>query len=1249
MNAVEGVVTPEEVLRQQLQATGMEGENYDFIHFEGEARSLPRKVRSMLAHLHVTLGHLSNERLARMLSLAGGGRNILLGAKHLRCQVCCMVRPPQSRPQVSYNKPSNFNEKVAGDCFHVWDVKGLRYTALHFIDELTDYQVGDLTFDPNSGWASRVLRDKWYGVFGPPDTLLSDGGLEFQGALARLNEMCGVVHDIVPDQAKWRLGHCERHGAILKIILMKTITALRIETLEEMQWAMVYAISAKNRLVSHGGVSPLQAVTGRNSSLPTSLLHQLTSGQVKFRMNEELGRNEALRRSERIRAAAIEACHWIDAHDGLRRALASRSRAPHLECLREGTTVYVYDPPASRKGLARRILDNVSWSGPGVVVCVERDQQVPKRIWVRIRSKVKAYPLEKIRLATADEMLSAEYITGALKDVMKELEGGQLQVVEEQQREEMQAPLPALPEEEAVGSLQQEGSRHQPDLEQHAEPADPSNNLEDALDREVDREEQERQERRRELRHDVPAALRNTILKRQEAQAHQQDPHLLPFQKKQKLFEGSETRSAAAASSGSRMAEADRRSSMEDAKKRLKRLQQDYRKARKENKEVAREQSRVGPYYVGCAVSSMDGGGPRQDWVAESEQLMEALEIHDKEWADSPIDSEPVKGLVTMSEGETERDLRDACEAEVVTGKLRVEYQWNKLSSDWQAAYREPLKKAIGVYFQHEAIAGVKADIIIDPKKILSSRFVLTNKGGETLDSAVLKARWILGGHRDPEVGKYPTLAPTASLLGHNLLNVIAVQMGWVVHYEDVAAAFLQGKPLPAEREVYVRLPHGYPSYINDFIKEMIGEGHYRTDVLKLLKGGFGLAESPRLWYLEYRGTLEELGLHEMKLVPGMFRAFHQDGRLRAVVCIHVDDTRYAGDETAAELWQALHQRLKFGDLRRSTEGWQKFCGRWERQDPITFEFTYCMDEYVKKIPGFSKKLLEFNGKILPEDLKKEIGSLLGQVSWVARQGRHDLMYGVSNCQQLLGLGDGGAVDQLRKVVLRARKSVSWKVRRLGCSLDDAMVISASDAAYAAQPRGASQGGVTCLLANPEVLQGNAPVIILEASSVKINRVVRCSMSAELSMAATAFEHGDFVRAVMAELLKASFRLQSWKWHASAWKHYLIIDAKTGYDVLSSEGMTADRKVMVDAAVLREAMLEQSAENYVKWVPGNEMISDGLTKWNDNGVLVAVMQQGQWALVDTPEARDLREQAAKRKRICTERHRQQVQLQWGQV
>ena len=85
---------------------------------------------------------------------------------------------------------------------------------------------------------------------------------------------------------------------------------------------------------------------------------------------------------------------------------------------------------------------------------------------------------------------------------------------------------------------------------------------------------------------------------------------------------------------------------------------------------------------------------------------------------------------------------------------------------------------------------GVPADKVIDPKRVLTSRFVLTNKGGSTLEEAILKGRLVLGGHRDPDAGKFPTLAPTAAALAHNLINFISVQMGWVVHYEDVSSAF---------------------------------------------------------------------------------------------------------------------------------------------------------------------------------------------------------------------------------------------------------------------------------------------------------------------------------------------------------------------------------------------------------------------------------------------------------------------------
>ena len=462
---------------------------------------------------------------------------------------------------------------------------------------------------------------------------------------------------------------------------------------------------------------------------------------------------------------------------------------------------------------------------------------------------------------------------------------------------------------------------------------------------------------------------------------------------------------------------------------------------------------------------------------------------------------------------------------------------------------------------------------------------------------------------------------------------MVAVQKGWEVHYKYVSAAFLQGQPLPPEREVYVRMPNGYTEAVNKHIIEQVGEGH-RGDLLRLLKGGFGLCESPRLWYLEYKATLKDIDLHELKLVPGMFVAFHPDGRMRALVTIHVDDTRYA-----AMLEMTPLQRSGTNSTRRAVEGWQKFCGRYERQDPDTLEFYYTMEDYIAKIPDILKEEWDPKKGDLSEKERVKIGSILGQINWAARQGRYDLSYGVSHCQQLVATGRREAMEWTAKLIKKAQKDVVIKVPKLDCDLMEAVVISASDAAFAAQPKGHSQGSVVRMIAHPDILEKKAPVNILEAQSMKIQRIVRCSMSAELSMAAESFEHGDFIRAVLGEMLHQDFDLPRWKWHASRWKHYLVIDAKTGYDVLSSESMTSDRKIQIDAAVLREALVEEGAANYVRWMPGKQMISDGLTKWSDNGVLLQVLGEGRWSLVDTAEAKRLRHEAAERKKRYVQQRR----------
>ncbi|CAE7240505.1 TY4B-J, partial [Symbiodinium sp. CCMP2592] len=1255
----------EENLREQLSKNAMTGSRYDYISFEGEEAQQPRRLRAMVAHVHVTLGHLSNDRLARMFVLSGAQKGVIALAKSLRCQICAMVRPPGQQPKVSYRKPKQFNERISGDTFYVWDIENKRFAVTHFIDGLTDYHIGDLTENPDSNFAREVLTDLWYAVFGPPDVLLTDGGMEFRGSVEALNDLFGVLHEVVPEGAKWRMGQAERHGAVIKLMMMRMVRELNLKGFAEMRRAALSAFVAKNRTCNNGGVSPMQAVTGRNTMLPGAIMDQITSGRVRFRFNEAATKNEAVARAERIRAGAVESFHWLDAHQALRKALASKSKPPDIEGIKEGTVVYVYEPPPSRRGLARRLQDNLSWAGPGVVVCVEKDDNIPKRLWIRLRGKVKAYPLEKVRLATADEATSAQFITDALQEVEAELKGGNITVEGDAPAVEAGAPVPETAE--APANSDSSSSSSTSDA-----PDEPDGGVGD------EEEGEDRRAKRAKLLEDLPWSVKRTFAERRRREEEEgMDPHQLDFHKKQRLFEKLSKQFGAP----TKLQEADLRNQMEKAYAKVRAVRKVIRTKKKEVPTGSRQARGVGRGTAEVEVLAMECDVPL---VGLKDGELEAM-IHDTmgHWTlwTGTSSGAGVQEILEVS-GEIRRTEMEGV-TEVVTGRARAEYKWGELDASWKEAYVEPLKKAIQVYVDHSGIRGVPQGQMVDPARILGSRFVLTNKGGETLGDAELRARWIFGGHRDPDAGLYATSSPTASLLGHNLINFVAVQKRWVVHYEDVSAAFLQGKELPRQEKIYVKVPKGYPDAVIKHLVEQLGKD-CRADLVELTKAGFGLPESPRLWYLEYKDCIQDLGLEEMKLIPGVFRAFHPPPRrdLRAMASIHVDDTRFAGDETSGEIWDRLRERLKFGKHRQATEGWVKFCGRWERQDPHTLEMEYSMDEYVKNIPLAKVPMatgMETGGtdhtttspstssssttssapgasatsgtsganhttfpststssttgsgpgagvcgadhttspststssttrslgqdveqevafwdhlqrrvvhgeddEQLSEQEKKVISSIVGQLNWAARQGRYDLSYGASLVQQLSGHGRRDALRWLNLGVKRAQEPLNFKVRNLGCAIEDVLVVSVSDAAYGAMPGGHSQGGNLVLFANPEVLSGVGRICILEGNSTKIHRVVRCSMSAEISSMTTSYEHGDFVRAAFVELVCPDFKLADWKRYVSRWRHVLTTDAKTGYDAISSEAMPADRKIAIDVAVLRQAVLEENSGAFVR-------------------------------------------------------------------
>lgn len=1096
-----------------------------------------------------------------------------------------------------------------------------------------------------------MLQARWCAVFGPPQLFQTDGGKEFEDVVEKITQLLDFRHEVVPPSAKWRQGQVERHGAIVKLMMMRVIHAQQLTGLEQVRLASVACFSSKNRLSNKMGLSPLQAVTGRNTTLPNSVMDQLGSGNARFAVNEQLDTKDALRRAERVRAAAVDSFHWIDSNEVLRRALHARSRPPKLEMIQEGATVYVYSPPPHRRGQARRLQDHSSWDGPGLVVCVERQRDVPNRVWIRIRSKVRSYPLEKIRLATPDEMLGSNYIVQMLEEMSNEIKNGKLMVESAEKDRDVGAPSRAQEMEQredldlqqmdqgrqqemgrkmrrlevlddlplSCRSASQGGSTSMSTPESKGLTPSSTSASEVAIRQKVARDKRRLEEYPEELA-DLLGEEGECDQADMEEDGKDNDPPGLTVREKKDFFQ-----QAIDSKQGkpSKFGEARLRGKLEKSVKKMRGIRQLIQKGRAMTKRHSREH-RHEAQGSNIMVMFAEEDDFEKAWGTACRDQRE----HEALWTSPALKEIYAVELQDMKQRVQQQHQEDGKQANLVTGRARLEYNWSRLDAQWEEAFKEPLLKAVRVYFDHDAVAGVEEHKLVDSQRILSSRFVLTNKGEQDLKQAIWKARWVLGGHKDPDIGRFPTLAPTASILAHNLINMEATQMGWAVQYEDVTAAFLQGHPLPPEREVYVRMPKGYPDYILDFIAEKLGQG-FRRDVLRLTKGGFGLPESPRLWYMCYKETLEKTSMKELKLLPGVFVAHHPDGRLRAVACIHVDDTRYCGDETSQCIWDQVHAALNFGDYRKATDDWVKFCGRWEKQNPETFEFEYCMDKYAVNL-----EKLPYDGEEgeLTQQERLKMASVIGQLNWMARQGRYDLCYGVSYVQQLMARGQKSAIDWLNKLIYRAKQSMVQKISKLEGGWDDLIILSASDAAFGAQPGGYSQGGLTIAVAEKKILHGEGRLNVVEACSMKIQRVVRCSMSAEISMAATAFEHGDFARAALSELIFRDFNIASWKMWASRWPHYLVIDAKTGYDVLNNDSQTSDRKIQIDLAVLKQALLEGES-NFVRWVPGRHMIADATTKWSSNGALTEALRKGVWSLQDNPEAKELRSTAAQKRKV----------------
>ena len=180
-------------------------------------------------------------------------------------------------------------------------------------------------------------------------------------------------------------------------------------------------------------------------------------------------------------------------------------------------------------------------------------------------------------------------------------------------------------------------------------------------------------------------------------------------------------------------------------------------------------------------------------------------------------------------------------------------------------------------------------------------------------------------------------------------------------------------------------------------------------------------------------------------------------------------------------------------------------------------------------------------------------------------------------------------------------------VKGLECSIDEIMVLVATDGALAAMPRGKSQLGLFLVLANPLVQSQVGRVAPIEWCSTSCKRVVRSSAAIEAAAASLGYEHAEFLRAVLCEVRDPSFVMRRWFDHICQCPILLILDAKMAYDCLTSEELPQDRRIALDIRAHRESLADPSTASFRRWIPGQHQASDSLTKFKGNNVLLAIL------------------------------------------
>ena len=216
------------------------------------------------------------------------------------------------------------------------------------------------------------------------------------------------------------------------------------------------------------------------------------------------------------------------------------------------------------------------------------------------------------------------------------------------------------------------------------------------------------------------------------------------------------------------------------------------------------------------------------------------------------------------------------------------------------------------------------------PQRVMPSRFILTKKSQELGEGWKAKARWILLGHRDPDVMQLERFSPTPATTTVYLVFQLVSSLRYQLFIMDVTSAFGQSDPQVREQgPLYASLPKsGIPD-------------EESWHLIEVLTAAYGLVNAPSAWRKTVVSVLTSLSYKESVFDPCLYYLPYQPDEVDSldqrgcagIVLLDVDDFAQGGNARHHQLMQRLRERFKFGKWRCLYNGHGEYLGRTIRQD----------------------------------------------------------------------------------------------------------------------------------------------------------------------------------------------------------------------------------------------------------------------------------------------------------------------------